>query len=220
MGGAGATNFGLGTADVARLFLADGTTLVDSYAWAAHAGTSWGRCPDGTGEFRETTAPTRGAANACVVSASDTVRLNEVESSDGYAGDWIELVNISTAPVDASGLVLKDNDDSHAPVLPTGSTIAAGGYLVVEAPVLGFGLGSADNARLSDTDGVTPIDAYDWTAHASATYGPAPTASERSLTRQPRPRAPSTTVSFPRRPMCASTRPSRTAARPATGWSW
>ena len=172
--GSGATNFGLGKADIARLFLADGTTLVDSYAWTAHAATTWGRCPDGTGDFRETTASTRGAANACATSAAATVRLNEVESSDGSAGDWIELVNTGTAPVDASGLVLKDNDDSHAAVLPAGSTIIAGGYLVVEAPVLGFGLGGADSARLFGTDGVTLIDAYDWTAHAGATYGRCP----------------------------------------------
>ena len=172
--GSGDTSFGLGKADIARLFLADGTTLVDSYAWSMHAGTSWGRCPDGTGDFRETTASTRGAANACVTSAAATVRVNEVESSDGSAGDWIELVNTGTAPVDASGLVLKDNDDSHTAVLPVGSTIAAGGYLVVEAPLLGFGLGGADSARLFGTDAVTLIDAYDWTAHAGVTYGRCP----------------------------------------------
>ncbi|MEC5183861.1 hypothetical protein RCH12_001320 [Cryobacterium sp. MP_3.1] len=172
--GAGATSFGLGKADIARLFLADGTTLVDSYAWAAHATTSWGRCPDGTGEFRETTAATRGAANDCDVSVADNVRLNEVESNGGTRGDWIELVNVGTAPVDASGLVLKDSDDTHAAVLPVGSTIAGGGYLVVEAPTMDYGLGGGDAARLFDTDGVTLIDSYAWTAHAASSYGRCP----------------------------------------------
>ncbi|WEO78828.1 lamin tail domain-containing protein [Cryobacterium sp. SO2] len=172
--GDGATNFGLGKADTARLFLADGSTLVDSYAWTAHASTTWGRCPDGTGEFRETTASTRGAANACDVSAADNVRINEVESNGGTPGDWIELVNVGTAAVDASGLVLKDNDDTHAAVVPEGSTIAAGGYLVVEAPTMDYGLGGADSARLFDTDGVTLIDSYAWTAHAASTYGRCP----------------------------------------------
>ncbi|WP_208858814.1 lamin tail domain-containing protein [Cryobacterium zongtaii] len=172
--GAGATSFGLGKADIARLFLADGTTLVDSYAWAAHATTSWGRCPDGTGEFRETTAATRGAANDCDVSVADNVRLNEVESNGGTPGDWIELVNLGTAPVDASGLVLKDSDDTHAAVLPVGSTIAGGGYLVVEAPTMDYGLGGGDAARLFDTDGVTVIDSYAWTAHAASSYGRCP----------------------------------------------
>jgi hypothetical protein len=172
--GDGDTNFGLGKADTARLFLADGSTLVDSYAWALHASTTWGRCPDGTGEFRETTASTRGAANDCDVSAADNVRLNEIESNGGTPGDWIELVNVGTAPVDATGLVVKDSDDTHAAVLPEGSTIAVGGYLVVEAPTMDFGLGGGDSARLFDTDGVTLIDSYEWTAHAATSYGRCP----------------------------------------------
>jgi len=56
--------FGLGTADSARLFAADGTTLIDSYAWTAHATITYGRCPDGTGSFVQT-ASTKGAANSC-----------------------------------------------------------------------------------------------------------------------------------------------------------
>ncbi len=57
--------FGLGGADSARLFAADGVTLVDAHSWTAHAAVTYGRCPDGTGEFAATTAPTKGAANAC-----------------------------------------------------------------------------------------------------------------------------------------------------------
>ncbi|WP_327008255.1 lamin tail domain-containing protein [Dactylosporangium sp. NBC_01737] len=57
--------FGLGAADSARLFAADGATLLDSYTWTAHAGVTYGRCPDGTGQFATTTAATKGAANAC-----------------------------------------------------------------------------------------------------------------------------------------------------------
>jgi hypothetical protein len=59
------TAFGLGGADSARLFQADGATLVDSYTWTAHAATTYGRCPDGTGDFAATTAPTKGTGNAC-----------------------------------------------------------------------------------------------------------------------------------------------------------
>jgi hypothetical protein len=62
--------FGLGAPDAARLFLSDGTTLVDSYAWTAHATTTYGRCPNGTGPFVTTvsttaTSTTKGTANAC-----------------------------------------------------------------------------------------------------------------------------------------------------------
>jgi Ca2+-binding RTX toxin-like protein len=57
--------FGLGGADSARLFTAGGATLLDAYTWTAHAGVTYGRCPDGTGQFATTTAATKGAANAC-----------------------------------------------------------------------------------------------------------------------------------------------------------
>lgn len=56
--------FGLGSEDQARLYLADGRTLVDSFGWKEHSDPSWSRCPDGTGAF--TQAPlTLGAANSC-----------------------------------------------------------------------------------------------------------------------------------------------------------
>ena len=54
-----AGGFGLGAADWARLFAPDATVLVDSYTWTAHATTTYGRCPDGTGAFTTTTAPTQ-----------------------------------------------------------------------------------------------------------------------------------------------------------------
>ena len=40
--------------------LPDGTTLVDSYTWTAHAATTYGRCPNGTGAFATTTASDQG----------------------------------------------------------------------------------------------------------------------------------------------------------------
>lgn len=51
-------DFGFGGADQARLFDADGVTLLDAYTWESHAATTYGRCPDGGGEFQETTTPT------------------------------------------------------------------------------------------------------------------------------------------------------------------
>jgi hypothetical protein len=60
----GSATFGLGAADSARLFAPDGT-LLDSDTWTTHATTTYGRCPDGTGAFTTTNAPTRGAVNAC-----------------------------------------------------------------------------------------------------------------------------------------------------------
>jgi hypothetical protein len=167
------SSFGLGSADSARLFEADGTTLVDSYSWTSHATTTYGRCPDGTGDFTTTTSSTKGAANDCSVAGAPLVRINEVESSGGTPGDWVELTNIGPSAADVSGWIVKDNDDSHMFVIPASTTIAAGGFLALDVDPV-FGLGSADSARLYAADGTTLVDSYSWTAHAATTYGRCP----------------------------------------------
>ncbi len=167
-----ALGFGLGGADSVRLFDPTGA-LYETYSWTAHAPTTYGRCPDGTDSFSTTTSTTKGAANDCAV----RVRINEVESSGGSPGDWIELYNGGGAPADISGWTVLDNDDAHTPsVIPAATTIAAGGYYVVEEAALGFGLGGADSARLFDATGAV-VDSYSWTAHASTTYGRCPNGS-------------------------------------------
>jgi hypothetical protein len=165
--------FGLGDADSARLFLPDGTTLVDSYTWSTVAATTYGRCPDGSGAFTTTTSSTKNAANDCAAPAQ-TVKINEVESSGGSPGDWVELINTGSASVDLTGWSVLDNDDAHTAVpFVAGSTIAGGGYFVVDESTLGFGLGAPDAARLYDA-GHTLVDTYSWTQHASTTYGLCP----------------------------------------------
>lgn len=107
------------------------------------------------------------------VAAPAGIKVNEVESSGGTPGDWAELYNPTSAAVDLSGWVVKDNDDTHIYTLPAGSTIAAGGYLMVEEADLGFGLGAPDAVRLYSKYGVI-VDSYSWTAHAATTYGRCP----------------------------------------------
>ncbi|MCI2956737.1 lamin tail domain-containing protein [Agromyces atrinae] len=167
----GRSGFGLGRADMVRLYAPDGVTLVDQYAWADHTATSYGRCPDGTGAFQETAGLTKGAANLCEASAADSVRINEVESNDPTGPDWIELTNIGLAPVDLSGLVVKDDNDARTSTIPAGTVLAPGAFYVIEEPVIDFGLGGADAARLFEADGTTLIDSYSWTRHADTTFG-------------------------------------------------
>ncbi|MEW1696256.1 lamin tail domain-containing protein [Streptomyces sp. NPDC091278] len=57
-------SFGIGSADKARLYLPDGTTLVDGFSWTGHSAPSWSRCPDGAGAFGAA-ALTLGGPNAC-----------------------------------------------------------------------------------------------------------------------------------------------------------
>src|SRR6185369_1149254 len=60
-----AFGFGLGAAEATRLYLPGATTIVDSYTWTAHAPTTYGRCPNGTGAFGTSATSSKGAANDC-----------------------------------------------------------------------------------------------------------------------------------------------------------
>ena len=111
----GQFGFGLGTPDAVRLFMPNGTDLVDSHSWTPHATpTSYGRCPNATGGFIITSSVTKGAANDC----TPQVVVNEIESSGGVPGDWVELFNKGAATVDLSGFVFKDADDTHVYTIP------------------------------------------------------------------------------------------------------
>ncbi|MGK2875455.1 MAG: lamin tail domain-containing protein [Nocardioides sp.] len=155
-----APGFGLGSADQARLFEADGTTLVDAATpWTGHPATSWGRCPDGTGTFRETNVSTRNQPNAC-----SAVRINEVTSN---SPDMVELKNISDTALDLGGWTIKDNSETNPTVIAAGTMIQPGGYYTL-TPLAG--LGSADSVRLVDPSGA-PAESYTWTAHPATSYG-------------------------------------------------
>lgn len=167
-----AGGFGLGSDDQARLFSADGTTLIDSYAWTDHA-FSEGRVPDGVGSFGDT-VPTPGAANVvreapAEYDADATVAVNEVMSDDPDGGeDWIELTNTGGAAVDLSGWILRDDDDLSALPIAAGTVLEPGALLVIETNVTddGFGLGSNDEIRLYLADGLGLVDSYAWTDHS------------------------------------------------------
>ncbi len=184
--------FGLGDPDEVRLFAADGTTPVANFAYDSHAAVTWARCPNGTGDFVDSSVSTKGELNDC----STPVRINEIESSDANDGaDWIELINISDAPVDITGLVLSDNKDDDVFSIPATPVLAAGAIVVFErtddpATGFGYGLGGGDNVRLFEADGVTLIDSYEWTEHATTTFGRCPDGTgEFVTTAQPTPGA-------------------------------
>src|SRR5690606_7270855 len=124
--------FGLGKTDMARIFTADGSTLVDEYAWTEHA-FSEGRLPDGTGTFGDT-EPTPGAPNVARTPAetgtSDSkVVVNEVQSDDPAGGpDWVELVNTGTVTEDLGDWILRDDDDLSELRVPAGTTLPPGAF--------------------------------------------------------------------------------------------
>ncbi len=163
--------YGLGGADAVRLYNPF-EVLITSHEWTSHAATTYGRCPNGTGEFITTSSSTKGAANDCSP-ASAAVRINEIESNGGTPGDWVELYNPGSTTADLSGFIVRDNDDSHTYTIPAGTTLAPGAFLVIEEAALDYGLGGADAVRLFSPTG-TIVDSYTWTTHAPITYGRCP----------------------------------------------
>src|SRR3954452_3154397 len=107
--------------------------------------------------------------------ASAAVMINEIESdASGGAADWAERMNPAAAPVDVGGYLLKDSDDGHALTIPAPTLIPAGGYLSADVDVPGgFGLSKADAVRLYSPANAL-LDHYEWTDHATTTYGRCP----------------------------------------------
>ena len=128
------------------------------------------------------------AASAVVINELMAANDNTILDPQGDADDWIELKNTSEAVIDLSGMYL--SDDRAEPrkwQFPTGTTIAAGGYLLIwadddagDSPGLhaNFKLSAGgESVVLSDTDanGNAVIDAVDFPAlGADESYGRTP----------------------------------------------
>lgn len=188
-------DFGLGTADSARLYAAGATVGVtapiNSYSWTTHASTTYGRVPNGTGSFVTTSAGTfngpnsaGGTTNPPNTTLLNKIKINEVESSgDAVNGNWIELTNVTSSAIDVSGAILSDNNNGHIFTIPAGTSIAANGYkafVVQDAAGAGaFGLGDNDSARLfvagtTNLATASPVDSFAWNSHSPKTYGRVP----------------------------------------------
>jgi lamin tail-like protein len=101
------------------------------------------------------------------------VKVNEVATSGGIPGDWIELVNTGGTSVDLSTYVLKDSNNGNTFTIPNGTTIPGGGYLAFDVDA-SFGLSSNDEARLFKPDGTTLIDGVAWVTAPSTTWSRCP----------------------------------------------
>jgi len=64
----------------------------------------------------------------------NSIVINEINyksPEDHDCGDWVELFNSTSGPVDLSGWVFKDADDTHKFVITSGTVIQANQYLVL-----------------------------------------------------------------------------------------
>ena len=177
--------FGLGGSDQVSIYNRDGN-LVAEYSWTSHANGVYARIPDGSGDIVDFETSTKGKANV----VTSPVVINEVQSNDPADGpDWIELANPTGEPLDISGIVLKDNDDSHAYAIPGNTIIAPNGFLVLTEDDFGFGLGKSDSVRLFENGLLIASTA--WSEHTNPTWGlyPDPTGTEYQNTKEATPGA-------------------------------
>ncbi len=118
------------TGDEIFLSSSNGARVVDAVRFGAQRnGQSSGRCPDGSDALRPLATLTPGAANG--PERRDGVVLNELmyhPISEEDADEYIELYNRGAVATNLTDWVLMDGVSY---TFPTGTTIAAGGYLVV-----------------------------------------------------------------------------------------
>ncbi len=123
--------------------------------------------PDDPANWRQSTQPGGSPGVPSSPPLTPFVRLNEVMAENGGAvnnsgtfPDWVELQNSGGSPVNLAGWSLTDDGNARKFIIPGGTTIAAGGYLVIwcddttnTTPGLhsGFSLGvNGDNIYLYD----------------------------------------------------------------------
>ena len=138
----GSTSFKFSKDGDTLVFAVDGETIDSVSFGALEEDQSWGRLPNGTGEF-QTLKPTPGAENEEEggVEPSDcesdieiikaNLILNEVFTNGSEDADWIELYNNHDSCLELGSINV--GDDSAWLVIETGTTIEAGAYMLIYA---------------------------------------------------------------------------------------
>ena len=143
---------------------ADGETVLDSYEWGDFHLDTWGRVPNGTGDFAPQLASSKGELNpesapeAPEDDSYTAIVINEVTSD----ADTFELYNTGDEDIDVADWLQTDDKHTPAPLEFIGddTVVRAGGFLVIDS---NQGLGSGGDAvKLYLADGVTLVDSVSW----------------------------------------------------------
>ncbi|WP_382303979.1 esterase-like activity of phytase family protein [Herbiconiux sp. UC225_62] len=167
--------FKLKKGDELSLFAPDGTTLLDSYEWGDFHLDTYGRVPNGTGDFVQQAASSKGGLNPETTDPTDptdpdddswkAIKVNEVTSAnDDPTHDGYELVNTGDTDVDVASWKQADSTSNPAALdAPNGTVVPAHGYLVL---LSNQGLSSdGDSLKLYLPDGSTIVDIASWGAN-------------------------------------------------------
>lgn len=158
----GESGFGLsGSGEEVWLENASGNVIDNTIFPALEETQSWGRIPDGSGNWTLLNAITRGELNDNSP-APLRVFINEIFSNGTTEEpDWIEMYNGSSSPADISGFRIYDSGGQTGAKpkkeFPSGTIVPAGGFYVIVADddtASGFGLsGSGEQIWFEDTEG-------------------------------------------------------------------
>jgi hypothetical protein len=100
-------------------------------------------------------------ASADPTASAPSLRINEIET-DG-SPDWVELINFSADPLDASGYVLTGSLNGFSVTLPANTVLPAGGVYVASGTQFpALKLKKGDTLTVLAADGTTRIDAQTW----------------------------------------------------------
>lgn len=197
----------------ARLFAPDQETLVDEADWEigdAPEGTSWGRFPDGVGDFQTLTTPTQGQKNVAPATEEEEpdvvepeedgeedgeetgptpptkVQINEVLVLDGGGANcWVEIYNPTDADVDLTDWYATPDALTVPLAKVTGKTVPTGGFALLECGLdFPFVLSEDGAFWLMGASGIK-VDSIDWTAldvPVDQSYGRLPDGGEDWMT--------------------------------------
>ncbi|MFP4346401.1 MAG: lamin tail domain-containing protein [Anaerolineales bacterium] len=124
--------------------------------------TIYARYTDGSDEVSVNVTVSNGGGGGgetCAVAAGE-VLLNEVLPAPSSGSEWVELYNTTAGEIDLSHCYLDDiADGGGSPYqIPTGTTIAAGGFWTVDFS--SFYNNGGDDVRLLKEDATTILDSY------------------------------------------------------------
>ena len=122
-------------------YLTDGQVIIDQVTYPAlPSNVSWGRWPDGDGEWQMLSIATPGAANQNpsnpetitlfineLMAVNDSVCMDETDTYE----DWLEIYNPGPDPVEMLGLFLTDDLAETTQWSFPDTTLPAGGFLLV-----------------------------------------------------------------------------------------
>jgi hypothetical protein len=123
----------------------------------------------GTAEIIATVGA-RSGARTVTVAFPPMIVINEIQSNGDGPGGWVELYNGTDHVVDLSGWKVANEHVNQVATLPTGTSIAAKGYLVLDESVFPLGISRLGGAHLFSRFNVIVDDPF-WSTPIESTIG-------------------------------------------------